>query len=81
MPLAFLLIPYGLFLLFFALFAFASVAHVFIFGEKNATTFIATFIFLVGTIAIANTAWRALAAIDWQTSINLMEAASSLLPF
>ncbi len=69
MPLALLLIPYGLFLLCFFIFSFFALAHLFIFGEKNFTTFLATFLFIAGSVLVLNTSWNFLVTIDWKEPI------------
>lgn len=69
MPLALLLIPYGIFLLCFFLFSLFALMHLFIFGEKNFTTFLATFMYIAGSTLILWTSWTLLTFIDWKESI------------
>ncbi|MBI4262213.1 hypothetical protein HY624_01665 [Candidatus Uhrbacteria bacterium] len=72
MPLAIFLIPYGLFLLCFFIFALFALAHLFVFGEKNFTTFLATFLFIVASVLVLNTSWNLLVSIDWKEPVALI---------
>ena len=69
MPIALFLIPYGLFLFFFFLFSLFALVHLFIFGEKNFTTFLATFIYIVGSTLVLWTSWTLLTFINWKESL------------
>jgi hypothetical protein len=70
-PFAFVLIPYGLVVLFFALFAVINVYHLVHYGATTGVSFVVTFLFLAGAVFIMFFTWQALAGVDWGREVNL----------
>lgn len=63
--LALLLIPYALFLILFAAFAFVNLFHIFRFGSFTLLSFAVTFLFLGGTAIILVGTYTLLSGTDW----------------
>lgn len=70
-PFAFVLIPYGLVILFFALFAVINVYHLVHYGATTGVSFVVTFLFLAGAVFIMFFTWQALVGVDWGREVHL----------
>ncbi|HCC22470.1 hypothetical protein A2480_01535 [Candidatus Uhrbacteria bacterium RIFOXYC2_FULL_47_19] len=83
LPLAIILIPYGVIVLVFAIVALLNVYHLIHYSATSKTSFAFTFIFLAGTAVIAFLTWQAVGGVDWQTpiSISLSSSSPELLPY
>lgn len=77
MPLALLLLPYALFLLFFGVFSLFALSHIFVYGEKNFATFFATFLYIAGSAFILFFSWTLLAPIEWKEPLFVLGATLS----
>ena len=73
-----LLIPYGLFVALFAVFAIVDIMHMVKFGTYGMVNYIALALFLAGTALIFWTTVQLLAPVDWTMSIGATPPASSL---
>ena len=83
LPLAIILIPYGVIVLVFAIVALLNVYHLIHYSATSKTSLAFTFIFLAGTAVIAFLTWQAVGGVDWQTpiSISLSSSSPELLPY
>lgn len=80
-PLSFLLIPYGLFLLLFLIFAFFNIYHVFRFGFGELPLFFVTFVFMALSVLIIFISFQQISQIDLtEPLINLGQFGSSEIP-
>lgn len=73
-PPYFLLIPYALFLAFFAFFSFANVLSLAKYGARNGIGLVASFSFVAGTAVILFLTWRSLGPVDWTEAVPLFSA-------
>lgn len=71
-----LLIPYAVFLAFFAFFALANVLSLAKYGARNWIGFLASFIFVACTAFILFLTWQALLPMDWVTPVPLFGSSS-----
>lgn len=76
MPLSVILIPYGLLVLIFAIFALVSLFHLIRYGSLTFFSFFVTFIFLAGTVLILYSTAFLLVDTDW--SIPIFEFAEQV---
>ncbi|MFC1639081.1 hypothetical protein ACFL26_02315 [Patescibacteria group bacterium] len=81
-PLALLLIPYGLAVIVFLVFASLHVYHLIHYGAATKIGFTATFIFFAGTVLIAGLSLWMLGGYDWSAPISFtpIEFSNSELP-
>lgn len=71
-PIAALLIPYALFLLIFLFFSFVNLYHLIKFGSTNFVAFMATFLFLAGSVLILYTSYTYIINTDWTRTIDVI---------
>lgn len=76
-PIAYFLIPYGLFLFIFLFFSFVNLYNLIKFGTTNFTAFLATFIFLAGSALLLYTSYNYIIAIDWSRTIDVIPTLSA----
>jgi len=71
-----LLIPYGIAVILFLIFALLNVYHLIAYGATTKVSFLFTFVFLAGSSFIAYASWLYLKDIDWSAQImfQLMQA-------
>lgn len=78
-PIAYFLIPYGAFLILFLFFALVDLFHLIGFGRATGMVgFLATFIFLAGTVFALNASYNYIMAIDWTYTIDVISWIPSL---
>lgn len=75
-----LLIPYALFGLLFAILALVDVYHMVRFGTFGLVNFVALFLFLAGTAIILWWTAGALVSVDWQQPIATIGGWSNAVP-
>jgi hypothetical protein len=73
-----LLIPFALFLGFFAFFALANILSLAKYGARNGVGFFASFIFVCAIAIVLFMSWQSLAGTDWTTPVPLIGSAPSL---
>lgn len=71
-PLYFLLFPYLLFLLFWAVFSFVGIYHMAKFGSLNFTTFFTTFIYIGGSFILFAVSLNFIGGIDWGVNVSML---------
>lgn len=69
-PLSFVLIPYGIVIVIFALLAMYSVHNLVKYGATTHSSFVATFAFLAGAVFVMFFTWFALRGTDWTQDIS-----------
>ena len=79
-PLYFLLIPYGLFLIFYSIFFFFNIYHLHHFSIKGSGGTALIFFFIMGTVAILGITALLLQNNDWSTAIDLQNMLDTLAP-
>jgi hypothetical protein len=72
-PPYFLLFPFAVFAIGFVFFSLANIISLAKYGARNAVGLLVSFLFLVGTAAIAFYAWNAASAISWTTPVPLFQ--------
>ena len=73
-PFSFVLIPYGLFLAVFLIFALINVYHMVHYGATTFISFLVTFAFMAGSAFILYFTWQLLAGVDWGMPVELGNA-------
>ncbi len=74
-PIAILLIPYGLFLLAFLFFSFAHIYHLIHFGRATGIVgFLATFIYIAVTVLLLYATYTATADIEWSRALDIFSS-------
>lgn len=69
-PLYIFIIIYIVYLLIFCFFVFAMIYHLVRFGFKSFNAFLATFLFLGGSILILALSFKAFTSIDWRMKVE-----------
>ncbi|MEK7665315.1 MAG: hypothetical protein AAB337_00350 [Patescibacteria group bacterium] len=77
-PLAILLIPYGLFVLLYLFFVSFNLYHLWHYGTADWKTKTIIFCYIAGTVLIAYASFVALSGYNWMTPIDLQEIFSSI---
>jgi len=70
LSLALLLIPYSIIVLLFLLLAVLNVYHLICYGATTRISFLFTFLFVAGTLAIAFFSWQALGDVVWSSTVS-----------
>ena len=78
-PLSFLLIPYGFFLLFFALMSLVYLYHLLRYGAGSWGTYLFIAFFVVTAFIIASVSLAYISAIDWSQPLQLIPTSSRIL--
>lgn len=65
------LIPYGIVILFFAVFAAINIHHLIRYAATTKVSFVVTFVFLAGSVFLLFFSWSTLHKIDWQQEIGV----------
>ncbi len=77
-PLSFLLILYGAFMVFFVIYSFFNVYHLVRYGLNNISLRALVLIFLSGTFILLLLSALQMMQYDWSGAVNLNKASSSL---
>ena len=72
-PLYIILIPYALFLLGFAFFAFFAIYHLIRFGFKTFSNFLMMFVFLGVTVIVLFVSYQMISEINWFNEVQILE--------
>ena len=78
-PFALVLIPYGLILLFFVVFAVVNIAHLVGHGATTMVSFLVTWLFLTGAAGVLFTTHVQLADFDWSQPAEIHLAAPTAI--
>jgi hypothetical protein len=70
-PIIWLLVPYGLILLFLATYSFFNTYHLLRFATYSFGSYVVTTLFIGGSIIIAAVSFYYLSAVDWSATWNL----------
>lgn len=70
-PLLYILFPFAAVLVVFAIFTLVDIAHLAHYGASNVISFLATVVFLVGTIAILGVTFMTLQNTDWSQPVMI----------
>lgn len=70
-PLWYLLVPYGIFLLFMALFVFFNLYHIASFGLQSAKTTVVLVAYMAGFLGILWLSYITLADVSWKETVDL----------
>lgn len=70
-PLLYILLPFAAVLVVFAIFTLVDILHLAHYGASNAVGFLATLVFLVGTVAIFGSTFMLLQNTDWSQPVMI----------
>jgi hypothetical protein len=70
-PLSLALIPYGLIIVVFLVFAFFNVHHLIRYSATTGNSFLFTALFFIGSVGIFAATWFALQDVDWARAVTI----------